>query len=413
MAQTKKSGSHDMAIIGGGLAGLSMAAVLDAYGFKAVCIDRDQPTEQATEKFDGRTTAISAGSKRLLDAIGIWDQLKDHACPIEQIRVADGTSPKFLHFDSIETGLGDFGWIIENYRLRRALINAVQSSENITYKTATSVDEFERTPTGVTLSLSDETKVQCNLVIAADGVHSKTREWLNIRVRKWAYDQTAIVCTVSHELDHENIAVEHFMPAGPFAILPMTDDEKGAHRSSLVWTEHGGDAPDILALPAKDFDEMLQIKFGDQLGAVKAITKPQSFSLDLCHAKKYIAPNVVLIAEAAHRIHPIAGQGLNLSMRDIACLSEILVDAKRLGLEYGSLSVLQKYQDWRRRDNLAMAVMTDALNRLFSNNIGAVKALRTTGLGIINRIPPMKRFFEKQAMGLSGKLPKIIKTGKL
>ncbi len=403
----------EIAIIGGGLAGLTMAAVLDAYGFKAVCIDRDKPQKQATEKFDGRTTAISAGSRRLLDAIGIWDDIKDHACPIEQIRVADGTSPKFLHFDSLETGLGDFGWIIENYRLRRLLINRIENSKHIDYKTGVAVDHFERQKSAVQLNLSDKTVITANLVIAADGVKSKTREWLGIPVRKWSYDQTAIVCTVEHELDHENIAVEHFMPAGPFAILPMTDDEKGHHRSSLVWTEHGGDAPEILALPDKDFNKMLDIKFGGQLGAVKAVTKPQNFTLDLCHAKKYIAPNAVLIAEAAHRIHPIAGQGLNLSLRDVACLSEVLVEARNLGLEYSNLSVLQKYQNWRRTDNLAMAVMTDGLNRLFSNNIGAVRALRTTGLGIIQKMPPVKRFFEKQAMGLSGKLPKIIKTGTL
>lgn len=413
MTQKKTIYKYDIAIIGGGLAGLTMAAVLDAYGFNAVCIDRDKPQKQATEKFDGRTTAISAGSKRLLNAIGVWDEISDHACAIEQIRVADGTSPKFLHFDSIETGLGDFGWIIENFRLRRALMNRIEKSKTVTHLTGVSVDDFKRIETGVDLALSDNTSVHAPLVIGADGVNSKTREWLNIPVRKWGYDQTAIVCTVGHELDHENIAVEHFMPAGPFAILPMTDDEKGTHRSSLVWTEHGGDAPEILSLSDKDFNEMLSIKFGGQLGAVKAVTKPQSFSLDLCHAKQYVAPNVVLIAEAAHRIHPIAGQGLNLSMRDIACLSEVLVEARSLGLEYGSLSVLQKYEDWRRRDNLAMAVMTDGLNRLFSNNIGIVKSLRTTGLGIINRIPPAKRFFEKQAMGLSGRLPRIIKTGKL
>ena len=255
--------------------------------------------------------------------------------------------------------------------------------------------------------------MNAGLVIAADGVKSKARDWAGIETRNWSYDQTAIVTTVEHEFDHENIAVEHFLPAGPFAILPMQDDENGKHRSSLVWTEHGGDVDAILSLPEKDFNEMLTIKFEGQLGKVKSITKPQSFSLNLCHAKKYIAPNLALIAEAAHRIHPIAGQGLNLSLRDIACLGEVLQNAKNLGLEYGSLSVLEEYQNWRRRDNLAMAVVTDGLNRLFSNDLPPVKFLRTRGLGIINKIPPAKRFFEKQAMGLSGKLPKIIQTGKL
>jgi 2-octaprenyl-6-methoxyphenol hydroxylase len=193
----------------------------------------------------------------------------------------------------------------------------------------------------------------------------------------------------------------------------MTNDAKGNHRSSVVWTEHGGDASRIIALPDDEFNDLLQQKFDGQLGKIECIAKPQSFSLSLCHAKKYTAPRVALIAEAAHRIHPIAGQGLNLSMRDIACLAEIITDARQLGLDIGSVSVLEKYERWRRRDNLAMAVMTDALNRLFSNNFAPIRILRDTGLGLINRLPPAKRFFEHQAMGLSGKLPKIIRTGKL
>ncbi len=411
---TMKIEKVEIAIVGGGLGGLTMAAVLDAYGIKAHCIDRDIPTDQATETFDGRTTAISAGSRRLYDAIGLWDEISDQACPIEQIRVADGDSPKFLHFDSIETGMGDFGWIIENYRLRRALINRVEASENITYLTGTTVSKLSRPQAdGITLQLSTGEALHADLVIAADGVQSACRQWADIKTRDWSYDQTAIVCTVGHELDHENIAVEHFLPAGPFAILPMTDDENGQHRSSLVWTEHGGDSDQILGLSDDEFNEMLNIKFEGQLGAVKAVTKPQSFSLNLCHAKSYVVPNMALVAEAAHRIHPIAGQGLNLSLRDIACLAEVLTEARDLGLAKGSLSVLERYENWRRRDNLTMAVVTDGLNRLFSNDLAPVRALRTTGLGIINKIPPAKRFFEKQAMGLSGKLPKLIKTGRL
>lgn len=400
-------------VLGGGLAGLTQAAVLGSYGLAVTCIDREKPQTQTTEQYDGRTTAISAGSQRVLKAIGIWDELAPQACPIEQIRVADGKAPQFLHFDSLMTGHDAFGWIIENRLLRKALMAHVKSQKTVTHMTGVAADSFAYTDTGVQLTLSNGEIIETPLLIAADGVQSKTRDWLGIDVRRWSYDQDAIACNVTHELPHENIAVEHFLPAGPFAILPMTDDADGNHRSSVVWTEHGGDAARIIALPDDDFNALLQQKFENQLGKVKTIAPPQSFSLGLCHAKKYTAPRVALIAEAAHRIHPIAGQGLNLSMRDIACLAEIITEARQLGLDIGSVSVLEKYERWRRRDNLAMAVMTDALNRLFSNNLAPIRILRDTGLGLINRIPPAKRFFEHQAMGLSGKLPKIIRTGKL
>ena len=410
-----KTHTDHIVVLGGGLGGLTMAATLGSYGMPVICLDKGQLNVQATETHDGRTTAISAGSRRLLEAIGLWQEIENHACPIEQIRVADGSSPQFLHFDSLETGLGDFGWIVENWRLRRALADCLTQMDNVAYQGEAHVESFsyDDNKARVCLHLSDGEVLKTPLLIAADGARSQTRQWLNIPVRQWSYQQNAIVCNVGHELDHENIAVEHFMPAGPFAILPMMDMEDGTHRSSLVWTEHGGDVETYLNMSKTDFNNALQEKFGNQLGKVWSLTAPQSFGLDLVHAKSYVAPRVALIAEAAHRIHPIAGQGLNLSMRDIACLAEVLVEAKSLGLDLGSLSVLKRYEQWRRKDNLAMAVMTDGLNRLFSNNLTPIRMLRDTGLGVINRIPLAKRFFEKQAMGLSGRLPKIIRTGKL
>ncbi len=406
---------QNIVIIGGGLAGLTLALTLSKYDFDVTCIDREDPKTQNQNNYDGRTTAISAGSRRVLEAIGIWDTLDPHACAIEQIRVADGSSLRFLHFDSLDTGLGDFGWIIENWRIRRALSDAVTAAKNITYLTKTKVDHFERPDINhVELTLNTGKTIKAALVLGADGGMSATRSWLGIPTRSWSYDQTAIVCNVGHELDHENIAVEHFMPAGPFAILPMTDMDDGTHRSSLVWTVDGADAANELKnLSDNEFNTALQNAFGNQLGKVWCVTPPQSFPLGLTHAKTYIAPRVALIAEAAHRIHPIAGQGLNLSMRDIACLAEVLNTARSRGQDFGSLQVLREYQSWRRGDNLAMAVMTDGLNRLFSNDVAPVRGLRQFGLGVINRIPPAKRFFEKQAMGLSGKLPHIIRTGTL
>lgn len=412
MAKQKKK--NDIIVLGGGLAGLTMACVLGEYGFDVTCIDREDPKTQIRENYDGRTTAISAGSQRLLHAIGVWDHISGSACPIEQIRVADGQSSQFLHFDSLESGNEDFGWIVDNWIIREALFNKIKSCKTVTHMTGVAAKEFEYTDhNSIKITLSNNKTIETPLLIAADGVKSKTREWLNIPVREWAYNQTAIVCNVGHELDHENIAVEHFMPAGPFAILPMTDLEDGTHRSSLVWTEHGGEADTLKSLPMIEFNAILQEKFANQLGKVWALTTPQSFDLNLVHAKSYTAKNVVLIAEAAHRIHPIAGQGLNLSMRDIACLAEVLVESRNLGLDLGSLSTLKKYEQWRRKDNLAMAVVTDGLTRLFSNDITPVRLVRDFGLGLINRLPPAKRFFEKQAMGLSGRLPKIIRTGSL
>jgi 2-octaprenyl-6-methoxyphenol hydroxylase len=412
MVKSKKS--DEIVVLGGGLAGMTMACILGDYGFDVVCIDREKPVVQSTENYDGRTTAISAGSKRVLEAINVWEEIDKHACPIEQIRVADGQSSQFLHFDSLDAGLGDFGWIIENFRLRNALFKKLKACKTVKHITGVAADSFEYTNQNiVNIKLSNGKSIETPLLIAADGVNSKTREWLGIKVRKWSYKQTAIVCNVGHELNHDNIAVEHFMPAGPFAILPMTDLEDGTHRSSLVWTEHGGEAQSLAALAPKNFNAMLQEKFGNQLGKVWAVTAPQTFDLNLCHAKSYTAKNVALIAEAAHRIHPIAGQGLNLSMRDIACLAEVLTEARNLGMDLGSLTTLNRYQKWRRGDNLSMAVMTDALTRLFSNNHTPVRVVRDFGLGLINRLPPAKHFFEKQAMGLSGKLPKIIRTGSL
>ena len=411
--KTPNSEYSDIVVLGGGLAGLTMAAVLGKYDIPVTCIDREKPVTQTNEKYDGRTTAISAGSRRVFEAIGLWDSLEAHACPIEQIRVTDGDSPKFLHFDSLLSGLGDYGWIIENRILRRALMDHLKSVKTVTHKTECTVEGFARTDRGVRLNLSGGKEIETPLLIAADGGQSPTRAWLDIPVRTWSYKQTAIVCNVGHELNHENTAVEHFMPAGPFAILPMLDTPDGTHRSSLVWTEHGGESGRILNLAKPEFDKLLQHKFGERLGKVWHMTKPQSFDLSLCHAKRYTAPNVALIAEAAHRIHPIAGQGLNLSLRDVACLAEIIVESRNLGLNPGSLTNLRSYESWRRRDNLAMAVMTDALTRLFSNNITPVRMARDTGLDIINRLPPVKKFFERQAMGLSGRLPRIIRTGDL
>lgn len=404
----------DVVIAGGGLSGLTLAAVLSGAGVESIVIDREEPLDQVKPSYDGRTTALSYATMRVLSAAGVWGKLLPHCEPILDIRVADGASPLFLHFASDEQGEGEaFGWIIDNYLMRRVLFDHVKQQRNIRHLTGVAVTGYETSPAMATAHLDNGQSVTAPLLVAADGRKSFIREQLGIDVRQWSYGQSAIVCNVRHDLDHENVAVEHFLPAGPFAILPMVDDEEARHRSSVVWTVETEDVDSILTLSSDGMDAALQEKFGLHLGTVTHITPPRAYPLQLMHAKSYIGHRTALMAEAAHVIHPIAGQGLNLSMRDIAALAELIVDAKRLGLDIGSDLLLEKYQSWRKPDTTLMGVMTDALNKLFSNDRKPVALARDTGLGIVQRIRPLKAFFSHQAMGLSGgisgKLPRIVR----
>lgn len=403
----------EVLVLGGGLAGLSLAALLGSAGVDVVCVDRDRPTVQLEQDYDIRTTAISLASKRVLDGAGLWGALEKHACPIDDIRVADGASPLFLHFDGTERGEEPFGWIIDNRLIRKALFDRVKKLETVTHIAPAAAVDFEYDGRRVAAVLEDGRRVRASLMAGADGRNSPVRNWAGIDTVGWEYDQSAIVCCVEHELDHENVAVEHFRPSGPFAVLPMTDGAKGAHRSSVVWTEHGGDAESFVDLDDDAFNAELQARFGEQLGAVKQIGGRRAFPLRLMNAKSYAAERVALIGEAAHVIHPIAGQGLNLSLRDVASLTELVVDARRLGLDIGSLSMLRRYQRWRKSDTIAMAAVTDVLNRLFSNTLPPVRLGRDAGLGIVNRIGPLKRFFARQAMGMAGRLPRIVRGERL
>lgn len=403
-------------IVGGGPAGLTLACVLASAGVDVVCIDRDAPTHQAAQKFDGRTTAISYASHRVMQAAGVWDAMLPHCAPILDIRVADGASPLYLHFDSTDDGADKpFGWIIENTLMRQALFaRAKNLKKHLHHLAPVEIASFSNDANNAGVTLKDGRKVTAPLMIGADGRNSATRCWLGIEARTHDYGQTAIVCNVAHELDHENVALEHFLPAGPFAVLPMTDDRQGAHRSSIVWTEHGNDAASILKLSSADFDRRLQSMFGTQLGKARHVSAPMAYPLSLLHADTYIASRVALIAEAAHAIHPIAGQGLNLSMRDIAVLAELIVDRLRLGLDPGATALLSEYESLRRFDVMLMTSMTDLLNRLFSNDSPAIAAIRDLGLAAVEKTAPLKRYFASHAMGLSGRqVPRIIETGRL
>lgn len=408
--KTKNEMTADVLIVGGGLAGLSCAAVLGRAGVNVVILDREAPVTQLHAGYDGRTTAISFASHRVLQAAGAWDALEPDAAPIMDIRVADGTAPQFLHFAASDAGDGQpFGWIIDNAVLRQRLFENLRDIDTVTHLAPVTVAGFTSDDTSAGVKLSDGRRISAPLLIGADGRNSATRKWLGIDVKSWSYGQAAVVCNVVHELSHDDVALEHFLPDGPFAVLPMTDDADGNHRSSVVWTVGEGEAKHIIPLPPEKFAARLSAMFAGQLGDVRPVSKPMSYPLGLMHADKYTGPRTALMAEAAHVIHPIAGQGLNLSMRDIAVLAELVVGQMKLGFDPGAPAVLAAYEDWRRTDTLLMAGFTDLLNRLFSNNLYSVRAIRDLGIGIVDKIPVLKGFFARQAMGLGGASPKIIR----
>lgn len=413
-SKTAKNLTTSVLIVGGGPAGLTLACLLGSQGIQTICLDREDPVEQLKEKFDGRTTALSSASMRVLKAAGVWPLLEKDAEPILDIRVADGASPLFLHFASEETADGPFGWIVDNKILRQALFGRLEKLKSVTHLTSCLAQDFSDTGNAaITVRTADGYTIRASLLIGADGRSSAVRNWRKIKMRSFDYGQTAIVCCAEHELDHENAAVEHFCPAGPFAVLPMRRGKGGVYRSSVVWCEAPANAKKILALDAHKFDQKLAQKFGDHLGSVRHAGARMGYPLKLMMATSYVAKRTALIGEAAHAIHPVAGQGLNLSMRDIAVLAELIENYAGLGLDIGSVSLLKAYQALRHMDNLMMAVVTDGLVRLFSNDRRILRFLRDSGLGIVQRLPPLKRFFSRQAMGLMGKTPKIVKKGVL
>jgi len=393
----------DLLIIGGGMVGMAMARAAETGGLSSVVIDAMPPPAQVDPGFDGRCSAIAHASRQLLAAIGVWPRLAA-AEPILEIRVSDGAAPLFLHFDHHEIGDEPFGYMVENRHLRMALQESLGGSEAVRIIAPARVREVIRDRQGASAVLSSGETIRARLVIGADGRGSPLRRALGIRTLEWSYKQTGIVVTAAHERPHRGIAHERFLPPGPFAILPI-----GGHRSSLVWTETADRAPALLALAKPAFDRQLARRFGDFLGAVESQGRRWSFPLGLMLAEDYIAPRMVLIGDAAHGIHPIAGQGLNLGLRDVAALTECLVGRARLGLDMGSAGNLAAYQRWRRADVVSLAAVTDGLNRLFSNDLAPLRLARDRGLAAVNRIGPLKRFFMRHARGTVGHLPRLLK----
>jgi 2-octaprenyl-6-methoxyphenol hydroxylase len=356
---------------------------------------------------DPRATAIVAAARRLFETIGVWDQVADGAQPILDMaitdsRLQDAVRPVFLTFEGdVEPG-EPFAHMVENGPLIAALIEKAKQ-EGVVLRPA-AVADFDLAANRIEVRLSDGETFAARLLVAADGARSSIRERAGIASHGWAYDQSSIVATVTHERDHHGRAEEHFLPSGPFAILPL----KG-RRSSIVWTEDAQEAERIVALPDPEFHAELERRFGLHLGEIAAVGLRRAYPLGLAMARAFIAERLALIGDAAHVIHPIAGQGLNMGLKDVAALAETIVDAARLGLDPGSLAVLDRYQRWRRFDTMAMGIATDGLNRLFSNRSDVLRFARDVGLGLVDRLPAMKRLFIREAAGLIGEVPKLLK----
>jgi len=399
----------DVVIVGGGMAGMSLGAALAGSGLSVAVVERLDPTVLKEAAFDGRTTSIAHGSAQVLRGIGLWPLIEAGAEPILDIRVADGhpargISPLFLHYDHTEVGIDPFGYIVENRDLRDGLFRLAADLPTLEIIAPASVDETVRRADGATVSLSDGRRLECALVVGADGRNSPLRNAAGIQAIAFRYDQTAIVCTVKHERAHAGVAVELFLPGGPFAMLPMTGD-----RTNIVWTERSVLALEYMALDEAAFLQEVRRRFGDWLGDLELAGPRFSYPLGLMHASRYTDRRLALISEAAHAIHPIAGQGLNLGIRDVAALAEAIVDAVRLGLEPGDSTVLARYEAWRRIDNTTLVAVTDLLNRLFSNDVPPIRAARDLGLAAVGKVPPLKRLFMRHAMGVVGDLPRLVR----
>jgi 2-octaprenyl-6-methoxyphenol hydroxylase len=401
------SAQRSIVICGGAFAGLALAVALrQGLGADTPIIVADPALANRPSR-DPRATAIVAACRRLFERLGAWDKIADTAQPISDMvvtdsKLEDATRPAFLTFaGDVEPG-EPFAHMVENRHLIDALV-ARAEAEGVDLR-PTAVDSYESRSDGIDVTLADGSVIEASLLVAADGARSKLRERAGIATHGWDYDQSGIVVTVSHERDHQGRAEEHFLPAGPFAILPLT-----GRRSSLVWTEKRSEAARITALGEEEFHGELERRFGLHLGEVKALDKPRAFPLSYFVARSFIAERLALVGDAAHVIHPIAGQGLNLGLKDVAALAEVVVDAARLGIDIGQTDVLERYQRWRRFDTMAMGLATNTLNVLFSNKSTLLRTVRDIGLGLVDRAPPLKNIFIRQAAGLSGEVPRLLK----
>ena len=397
----------EVAIGGAGFAGLALAIALrQGLGDPFTVTVADPALAHARSK-DPRASAIAAAARRLFEAIGVWGAVTDHAQPILDMVVTDSkldnaVRPTFLTFGGeVEEG-EPFAHMIENRYLVDALAEKAKSL-GVELR-ATPVAGFAANANSTDVQFADGETITARLLVGADGARSLIREQAGIATHGWNYDQSAIVTTVAHERGHNGRAEEHFLPAGPFAILPLT-----GRRCSIVWTETSGEAERIVALADDEFHAELEKRFGLQLGDIEIVGPRRAFPLGLFTARTFIGQRLALVGDAAHIIHPIAGQGLNMGLKDVAALAEVVVDAARLGMDLGQADVLDRYQRWRRFDTMAMGLATNSLNLLFSNESTLLRTVRDIGLGLVDRAPPLKSLFIRQAAGLSGEVPRLLK----
>lgn len=419
----------EILIVGGGLVGMAMAAALGGAGIPVTLVESEKLPDITGEAYDGRSSAIAYGSQQVLSGIGAWDYIAPAAEPIRDIRVSDGgwqyreASPFFVHYhfadldpDTVPGAHGaqpPFGWIIENRAVRVGLLKRLAEIPGLRHLSATRVRDIAFQGSGNVVTLDDGTEIRARLVIGADGRASAVRRMAGIATQELGYKHSAIVCTVTHDQPHGGVAHEHFLPVGPFAMLPMTDDADGRHRSSIVWTEDPRIIPMLLGLSDADLGAEIERRFGPTLGRIRPVGPRFHYPLKMILATTYSKEGLALAGDAAHGMHPIAGQGFNMGVRDVAALSEVLVDAWRGGADLGSLNVLEHYARWRRFDNLMMLVVTDGLTRLFSNDIGPIRLIRDIGFFLFNKAKPLKRVAMRHAMGVVGTLPRLVRGEKL
>lgn len=399
----------DLVILGGGLVGMTLALAAAKKGLSSHVIDRADPAELTAEGFDDRATAISTASWHLFENIGIAAGLDQFACDIASIAVTDQNKPGRLDFQPSEGG-GTLGRMFPNRRLRLALFEAAAKEPLINWVAKANVTARERSEYGVAATLADGQKLKGRLMIAAEGRQSPTRDGAGITLAKWDYKHRAIIAGLTHEKPHGNVAWEIFYPAGPFALLPLNDDADGTHRSSLVWTISEADGAGVMKLGDRAFLAEVEKRMGGVLGTVKTVGQRSSWPLGFHHTAKITAERLALVGDSAHGIHPIAGQGLNLGLRDVGALVEVLADGARLGLDPGDPELLKRYETWRGLDSFMVALATDGLTRLFGVPGKAASAARRLGMAAVQRTPMLKDFFMNEARGVSGDLPEILRA---
>jgi len=432
----------ELIVVGGGLVGLTLAIACAEGGIRTIVVEAESAEALSSRGYDGRSSAVAYGSQQVLTAIGAWDRLAPDAQPIVDIRVTDGgwhvkgEGHGYVHYSHLDLldrkpaplppdtepttiiacepdqPTAPFGYIIENRLTRITLLERAKTCVNLTHLAPHVVTALDLASDAARVTLEDGSVLTTQLVVAADGKQSALRRMAGIAAREFGYSQTAIVCTVMHEQPHNGVAHEHFLPAGPFAMLPMTDEARPdgtvRHRSSIVWSEDPRLVPMLLKLDDDAFGKEIERRFGSSLGQVRPLGPRFSYPLTMVLADTYVRPRFALTGDAAHGIHPIAGQGFNLGVRDVAALAEVLVDASRAGLDLGAMEVLDRYARWRRFDNLMLSTFMDGLTRLFSNDFAPLRMARDLGFAIFNRTMPLKRLAMRHAMGIVGKLPRLV-----